>query len=362
MRLRLPLHIWCIWLLFISSILPAVPLHTLYGDYEVTEQVLQDLLSSSAVQRLRFIHQYGVQQYVRKTLAPYNRYEHSVGVMVLLRRFGAPLQEQIAGLLHDASHTVFSHVGDHVMALYRTEQFDQNDESYQDNVHTWYLAQTDVKTILDSYTIAVEEMDHKNGHYPMLERELPDICADRLEYNLYGGYIEGLVTEQEVHQILSSLHWEGDRWFFDDQYQARKLADLSLWLTEHRFASPWNFVTYEFAAKALARAVEIGFLTMHDIHFAQDDDTWQLLLTTPDTIIQRNVRGILFYKNAYQEVSKEEPHDASFIGKFRVIDPWVQSGDAFKRLTAVDDAFHIECERVQAAVTKIRYIKYRTVA
>ncbi len=358
MRYSFNFRVLFICAIFVSSVSHALQLQTLYGDYEVVEPVIQELLVTSAVQRLHHIQQYGVEHYVRKKMLPYSRYEHSVGVMVLLKRFGASVQEQVAGLLHDVSHTVFSHVGDHVMALQHAKEFDQNDEAYQDNVHTWYLAQTDVKGVLDTYGIAVKSMDPKCGQYQMLEQELPDICADRLEYNLYGGYIEGLVAEDEVRAIIASLEYRQKRWFFDDLHQAKKFAEISLWLTEHRFASLWNFVTYDLAAKALVRAVDLGLLTMHDIHFSVDEDAWNLLCNASDEIIQKNMRSLVRYKDAYEEVGKGEKYDASFVGKFRGVDPWVQVGDTFKRLSDMDDLFRTECERAKAAVTKPRYIRY----
>ncbi len=44
------------------------------------------------------------------------RYEHSLGVYLLLRRLGAGPREQVAGLLHDVSHTAFSHAVDFVFS------------------------------------------------------------------------------------------------------------------------------------------------------------------------------------------------------------------------------------------------------
>src|SRR5271170_653561 len=83
-----------------------------YGTFVVTEPVLLELFDSESLARLKKIHQYGVNYFVKKGSPWYSRYEHSVGVWALLRRFGASLEEQVAGLLHDLSHTVFSHVGD----------------------------------------------------------------------------------------------------------------------------------------------------------------------------------------------------------------------------------------------------------
>jgi len=52
---------------------------------------------------------------------PTTRFDHSVGVMLLIRKLGAGsspasalLKEQVAALLHDVSHTAFSHVIDYV--------------------------------------------------------------------------------------------------------------------------------------------------------------------------------------------------------------------------------------------------------
>lgn len=43
--------------------------------------------------------------------------------MLLLRKLGASLNEQIAGLLHDASHTAFSHTADWVLGHKETEDY-----------------------------------------------------------------------------------------------------------------------------------------------------------------------------------------------------------------------------------------------
>ena len=80
-----------------------------YGEEEINEGVLIELVNSKEVQRLKNITLTGIPEeyYFRKVSS---RFGHSVGVMILLRRLGADLKEQIAGLLHDVSHTAFSHL------------------------------------------------------------------------------------------------------------------------------------------------------------------------------------------------------------------------------------------------------------
>lgn len=69
------------------------------------------------MQRLKGISQFRIpDKYYFKD--NYSRFEHSIGVMVLLGKLGASQEEQIAGLLHDVSHKAFSHVYDWVVVDY----------------------------------------------------------------------------------------------------------------------------------------------------------------------------------------------------------------------------------------------------
>src|SRR3989344_5458970 len=97
----------------------------LYGRYKITEAVLIDLINSKALQRLKGIHQAGAWNLHYSFKKSFTRYDHSLGVMLLLRKFGASIEEQIHGLLHDISHTAFSHVADFVFNK-------QTSQTYQD--------------------------------------------------------------------------------------------------------------------------------------------------------------------------------------------------------------------------------------
>lgn len=78
-----------------------------YGTILIEEPVLLDLLESAALRRLRGVLQHGISALIGIT-QPVTRFEHSVGAMLLVRRLGGKLPEQIAALLHDVSHTAFT--------------------------------------------------------------------------------------------------------------------------------------------------------------------------------------------------------------------------------------------------------------
>lgn len=76
----------------------------LYGNF-IVEPVLEALINSKAVQRLKNVHMAGP-AYLTNSLWNETRYEHSIGVMLLVRKLGGSIEEQAAALLHDVSHTV----------------------------------------------------------------------------------------------------------------------------------------------------------------------------------------------------------------------------------------------------------------
>ena len=84
-----------------------------YGAVTLDAPLLRDLYHSEAVQRLGDVYQGGITAFIKPERRT-TRLEHSVGVMTLLRRLGAGVEEQAAGLIHDVPHTAFSHVVDFV--------------------------------------------------------------------------------------------------------------------------------------------------------------------------------------------------------------------------------------------------------
>lgn len=146
-----------------------------YGTVEITSEAAIELINSKPMQRLKGIAQFGIPDefYHHKN---YSRYEHSVGVMLLLKRLGASEEEQIAGLLHDVSHTAFSHVIDWVVG-------DGKTEDYQDEQHERYVSSSAIPAILERHGYAVSRMVDYH-HFGLLERGLPDLCADRVDYSL----------------------------------------------------------------------------------------------------------------------------------------------------------------------------------
>ena len=87
-----------------------------YGKIKITEPVVLDLMNCESMKRLKGIDQVGYSKpffhYPRRT-----RFEHSVGVYLLLKKYNTPIEEQVSGLIHDISHSAFSHAIDYIMKV-----------------------------------------------------------------------------------------------------------------------------------------------------------------------------------------------------------------------------------------------------
>jgi HD superfamily phosphohydrolase len=326
---------------------------TIYGIYEATEPVLIDLFNSTTMERIKHIHQYGASDYVIPQNKSYSRYEHCVGVWALLKMYGASLEEQIAGLLHDASHTIFSHVGDILF------EHTSAHNSYQDDIHQWYLEQQKIDQLLTQYNISLKEVLHKNGNHYMLEQDLPDICADRLEYNLQAGLLTNLLTIGDIRIILKDLCYKNGVWFFTEKESAKKLAHVSLFNTEYVWGNPQDRFINENMAHALKRALHIGLLTSNDIHFSTDDIIWNILCKSNDITICSCMKNIQHYKEIIT-ITDRESSDYIIKNKFRGLDPWIATKDGLKRLTELDDEYQQEYNRTKNQVSQGWGIRLRT--
>jgi hypothetical protein len=264
----------------------------------------------------------------------YSRYEHSIGVLFLVREQGASMEEQIAALTHDASHTCFSHTGG-----FAFRQDAMEIDAYQDDIHSWFLQQTEVPFILSKYALSIDDIHHKNKHFLCLEQNLPNICADRLEYTLYGGYLEKILSLDDIQTIRSHLHFEFGLWFFDDVLSARTFGYTSLYLTKHLFASSHNWVLNTLMGAMLRRALDINLISFDDIHFGTDELIWDRLSGSSDTCIKRLMSIAFTSTSSFIQVEQSMGHDVCIYQKFRGIDPFVKTDEGLFRLTELDQEF-----------------------
>ncbi len=306
----------------------AEKIETFYGEIDVEEPVLIELIQSPAFQRLKWVRQYGVSYYTSHR-EEYTRYEHSLGVFTILKLKGASLEEQIAGLLHDVSHTAFSHVGDWVFGK------ENKEDDYQHSIHQRYLVASGLEAILNRYGFTSEQVLPDREVFAMLEQPLPNLCADRIDYNIQGAYYQNFLTREEALELLQDLFFQDGRWLITRTDLAAKLTRFSLFMTEDCWGSAINHVTSRWLADAILQGLKINLVSWEDFHFGTDEEIWNRLLKAEDPLIQTYMQMLSHPHDYYRVVG---PDQANIFVKFksRGIDPWIIQEGRIARLTSID--------------------------
>ena len=301
------------------------------------------------MERLKFIDQGGPLFYFEK--APnFQRFEHSIAVMALIKKFNGSLMEQIVCLLHDVSHTVFSHLAENLF------NNDDHEKGYQDKIHLIFLEKSGTFKILEKYGIELKDLDPDCGKYNMLEKALPEMCADRIEYNLHTGVLYNIISKNDLDLILNDLKYENNKWFFTTPDIAKKFATLSLYFTKEIWASDWNSIFYKFFVEALKRAIDLKCLNFDIIHYGKDIDVINILKNQNDAYIQYIFDCCEDIKKTYK-ISDEKDYDFFIQNKFRGIDPSIKIKDNFKFLTEIDENYKEIYENVKKDCKNGFYIK-----
>lgn len=333
-----------ILLLLFCLPLSAEKVDTFYGPIDVEEPVLLELIASPAFQRLKEIHQYGVSYYTTHR-EEYTRYAHSVGVFAILRKNHCSLETQIAGLLHDVSHTVFSHVGDWIFGKAH------RDKDYQNSIHSTYLENCGIGEILKKYGISVDQILPEEHLHPALEQKNPNLCADRIDYNIQGAFFQHYITYEEALEIYEEIQYINGKWVSSSLEKMKKLADYSIFMSQDCWGSPTNYVMSSWLADAILRAIDIHLITFQDIHYGTDNYVWETLLQSDDFEIRTKMNMIINSSHYFFIV---DPLEADFVvkSKFRGIDPWIHVEGNTVRLTTFDEAYGTEFYRVKERMEK----------
>jgi len=311
------------------AVLQKIEIATPFGDEENPSDLVQELLQSPAMKRLQEIDQSGVTRYTRD-LPAFNRHEHSLGVYTLLKRYGLSEKECIAGLLHDISHTVFSHVGDNL--------FDNEEEPYHDRIHLKFLKQHGIDKILEKYGYNLNDVDASNPTYTALEQDLPNLCADRIEYTFHTAFLFGEMCSCEIDYILQELVYENGNWYFNNLETARYFADLSLYFAENFWANPFDMLGYHYCADAIRTAISNEELTIDDVLFSTDALVLAKLNSSQDPKVIALMQKCN-HPSQFARLCTQEDSDLFLKAKFRGVDPLVQFEGILLPLSVLDHEF-----------------------
>lgn len=297
-----------------------------YGAVQIKEPVILAVLETAGVRRLSGVMQHGISALIDIT-SPVTRQEHSLGVLLLIRRLGGGLTEQLAGLLHDVSHTAFSHVIDYVFAGH-------DSQSYHDEVKETYVAGTDIPAVLARFGYDWRALLDEAA-FPLLEQPAPRLCADRLDYFLRDVLELRLASPAGVQAALEHLVVHEGRIMVNDLAAARWLAYTYIAADKASWANFREVGLYELAAQAILRGLACGAISEADF-WGEDRPVWAKLHAHPDGELQR-LLALVTPDTRF--IWDEEQPTFRVSTKIRTIDPDVVVDGEGVPLSMLDETF-----------------------
>jgi HD superfamily phosphohydrolase len=278
----------------------------LYGFF-ILEPVLAELIQTKPVQRLKNIHQGGA-SYLVNPIWNVTRFEHSIGVMLLIKKLGGSIEEQIAGLLHDISHTAFSHVIDFVL---NNEEQDFHDKIFEKTIQSSEIPFVLQKHGFDLLSILPVEK------WPLLEQPLPLLCADRIDYTLRDLSTYNMISLDDASEFIDKLRVidekicletiEAAEWFVKAYYT--EVIDF--------FLHPLNVYGYAMLTDILKLAIDKQIIYFEDL-LLDDPTVWQKLIDSKDHEVLQKIKDM-----SRNVISDEKNYDIHQKKKVRIIDPLV---------------------------------------
>ena len=292
---------------------------SVYGVEEVNEPVLVELIKSQPMQRLKSVSQMGIPDKYH-SIKNFSRYEHSVGVMILLKRLGATLEEQVAGLLHDVSVPAFSHVSDFVFGNGKNAQ-----EDFHETLHEKIILRSEILGIMSKHGLPIDRIMHMEN-YSLLERPTPDLNADRVDYGLRE-MVCWLNPKAAKDSIGGLININGEIVFANFK-TAYVFAAHFLQLQAKNWGDPEKTTRYVVFADMIKLLITRGVLTLDDF-YGDETDVMKKIEMQKDKHTQA-VLNLLRSKDFYKIYKKK---GEKVYKKFRYVDPKFMSKGKLVRLS-----------------------------
>lgn len=209
----------------------------------------------------------------------YSRYDHSVGVALIIYHFTQDKKQTIAGLLHDVSSPVFSHAID----------FFNNDHIKQESTEDLNIEMIknckELIPLLENDGILLEEvLDYKD--YPIADNPSPRLCADRLEYYFATAWLMlHTIDLKDIHSIyhkIKVMNNEEDlpELGFIDSDSAYHFLDLMHQCSLY-YLSKEDKLALQLLADILKKMGQDRLMTTHDFYTMSEKEVIEKIKSSP---------------------------------------------------------------------------------
>ncbi len=232
--------------------------------------------------------------------------------MLLIKKLGGSIEEQIAGLLHDISHTAFSHVIDFVL--------DNPEQDFHDQIFEKVIQSSEIPSVLQKHgfnLLSILPIEK----WSLLEQPLPSLCADRIDYTLRDLSTYNMISLDEACKFVDELK-------VIDSKICLKTVKAAEWCVKAYytevidfFLHPLNVYGYAILTDILKIAMAKQIIHMDDL-LSDDETVWKKVTDSKDHELLQKMKGI-----GKKMTNDEGDYDIHQKKKVRIIDPFVLVGN-----------------------------------
>ena len=251
-------------------------------------------------------------------LRPYSRFDHSIGVGLIVWHFTGSEAQSIAGALHDIATPVFAHTVDFLLGDHLTQ------EATESRTAELIAASPEIQTILTELGLTTEDVADYH-RYPIADNDSPRLAADRLEYTLGNLFNYGFCSPEQLRELYDDLcigpNEDGNpELTFQTSEKAITFTELALKASRIYVADEDRF-SMEMLASLLRLGLERGVLSPRHLHTTEPEVMHHLLSDSDCAAKWQQFRA---FSAVRQE--PEQPENGCWIrvpAKLRCIDPLV---------------------------------------
>ncbi len=267
----------------------------------------------------------------------YTRFEHSVGVALIIWNFTRDIKQSLAGLFHDISTPAFAHVVDYMNGDHMTQ------ESTEASTTDFIEGSAEIQRLLGEYGLHTAEVSDYHV-YPIADNDTPQLSADRLEYT-FGNFLQYGVTDvaniaRFYRDLTVGINERGEQeLMFADKNIAEEFAFCTM-KCSHVYVSNEDRFTMQYLADLLKFAAESGVVSIKDLYTSEENVIEKLEQSQVTLAKWREYCGIRRVK--VSPTPAADRYCTRVNAKRRYIDPFVEN---IGRVTEFSEKYRADVEK-----------------
>ena len=242
-------------------------------------EFLEKYLELDILQRLKGISFFCGMDYASKDIDDFkyyiSRYEHSLNVALIVWRLTHDKKATLAGLFHDISTPVFSHVIDYMNGDF------VNQESTEEYTEKILNSSSKLKEYLEEDGLEIKDIsDFKK--YTIVDLDRPKMCADRLDGVLSAGMSWTKLVRLEdalsvINNTLVAINEDGEKEISFNSYDVASYVSYMNSEINRMTHTKEDIYMMLLLSRIVKRIIELQLITYDDLYILQEQDVVDII-------------------------------------------------------------------------------------